>query len=171
MLLGRTAAVRKADGGRIAIVTSSMTFLCLYISRWWRQTWDTPLYFTVVDQSEARISIEHGINNHIAMICDRHYGSLAALQWRHNERHGVSNHQHFDCLFSRLFRRTSKKTSNRRVSGLCRGDSPVTGEFPAQRASDVENVSIWWRHHDRVSAETPVEYQSNLTTSKHKVDG
>ena len=23
----------------------------------------------------------------------------------------------------------------------------VTGEFPAQKASDAENVSIWWRHH------------------------
>ena len=23
----------------------------------------------------------------------------------------------------------------------------VRGEFPAQRASNVENVSIWWRHH------------------------
>ena len=27
------------------------------------------------------------------------------------------------------------------------GKSPVTGEFPAQRASNAENVSIWWRHH------------------------
>ena len=26
-------------------------------------------------------------------------------------------------------------------------DSLVTGEFPAQRASNAENVSIWWRHH------------------------
>ena len=25
--------------------------------------------------------------------------------------------------------------------------SPVTGEFPAQRASNAENVSIWLRHH------------------------
>ena len=25
--------------------------------------------------------------------------------------------------------------------------SSVTGEFPTQRASDVENVSIWWLHH------------------------
>ena len=24
---------------------------------------------------------------------------------------------------------------------------PVTGEFPAQMASNAENVSIWWRHH------------------------
>ena len=39
-----------------------MTFLFLYISRWWRQTWDTPPYLTVVNQSEARISTEHGIN-------------------------------------------------------------------------------------------------------------
>ena len=23
----------------------------------------------------------------------------------------------------------------------------ITGEFPAQRASNAENVSIWWRHH------------------------
>ena len=27
------------------------------------------------------------------------------------------------------------------------GNSPVTGEFPAQRASNAENVSIWWCHH------------------------
>ena len=24
-----------------------------------------------------------------------------------------------------------------------------TGEFPAQMASNAENVSIWWRHHAR----------------------
>ena len=34
-----------------------------------------------------------------------------------------------------------------RVAGLCAGNSPVTGEFPAQRASDAENASILWRHH------------------------
>ena len=45
------------------------------------------------------------------------------------------------------FRRRSKKTSNLRVTGLCAGNSPVTGEYPAQRASNAENVSIWWRHH------------------------
>ena len=27
-------------------------------------------------------------------------------------------------------------------------NSAVTDEFPAQRASNAENVSIWWRHHD-----------------------
>ena len=26
----------------------------------------------------------------------------------------------------------------------------MTGEFPAHRASNAENVSIWWRHHDLV---------------------
>ena len=33
------------------------------------------------------------------------------------------------------------------TTGLCVGNSPVTGEFPAQRASNAENVSISWRHH------------------------
>ena len=41
----------------------------------------------------------------------------------------------------------SKKTSKLRVTGLCAWNSPVTDEFPAQMASNAENVSIWWRHH------------------------
>ena len=36
----------------------------------------------------------------------------------------ASNHQPHDCLFNRLFRRRSKKTSNLRVTGLCVGNSP-----------------------------------------------
>ena len=44
-------------------------------------------------------------------------------------------------------RRRSKKTSKFSVTGLCVGNSPVTDEFPTQRASNAENVSIWWRHH------------------------
>ena len=48
----------------------------------------------------------------------------------------------------RLFRHKSKKTSKLRVTGLCAGDSPVTGEFPTQIASNAEFVSIRWHHHD-----------------------
>ena len=46
-------------------------------------------------------------------------------------------------------RHRSKKTPKPRVTGLCAGNSPVTGEFPAQRTSNAENVSICWRHHAR----------------------
>ena len=73
------------------------------------------------------------------------------------------------CLINRLFSRISKKTSNHRDTDLCEENppvtgryphkrqvmweripfnSPVTGEFPAQKASNAENVSIWWRNHD-----------------------
>ena len=31
---------------------------------------------------------------------------------------------------------------------LLEENSPVTGEFPTQRASNAENVSIWRRHHE-----------------------
>ena len=68
-------------------------------------------------------------------------------QWRNNGRGCVSNHQPHDCLLNRLFRRRSMKTSQLRVTGLCVGNSPVTGEFPAQEASNTENVPIWWHHH------------------------
>ena len=73
--------------------------------------------------------------------------SLFPLRWRYNKRDGVSNHQHHDCLRNRLFGRRSKETSKLCVTGLCVGNSLVTGEFPAQRASNAENVFIWWRHH------------------------
>ena len=72
----------------------------------------------------------------------------ASLQWRHNGLDSVSNHQPHGCLLNRLFGRRSKKTSKLRVTGLCVGNSPGTGEFPAQMVSNAENVSIWWRHHD-----------------------
>ena len=78
------------------------------------------------------------------------------LQWRHNERVGVSNHQPRDCLLNRLCKAQIKKTSKLRVTGFCAGNSPVTGEIPAQRASNAENVSIWRRHH---------EYEKKLPTS------
>ena len=58
------------------------------------------------------------------------------------ERHGVS------WTLNRLFKAQIKKTSKLRVIGLCEGNSPVTGEFPAQRASNAEYVSIGWRNHE-----------------------
>ena len=69
------------------------------------------------------------------------------LQWRHNGHDGVSNHQPHHGLLNRLFRRRSKNTPKLRITSLCVENSPGTGEFPAQMASNAENVSIWWRHH------------------------
>ena len=80
------------------------------------------------------------------MGCVKEWFDECPLRWRHNDHAGVSNHQPHGCLLNRLFRRKSKKTSKLRVTGLCAGNSPGTGEFPAQMASYAENVSIWWRH-------------------------
>ena len=73
--------------------------------------------------------------------------SVLPLYWRHNGHDSVSNYQPHDCLLNRLFRRRLKKISKLCVTGLCAGNSPETGEFPAQMASNAENVSMWWRHH------------------------
>ena len=73
------------------------------------------------------------------MCVSKLYGTwyfYTALQWRHNEPDGVLNHQPRDCLLNRLLRCISMK------HGFCVGNSTVTGEFPAQRASNAENVSI-----------------------------
>ena len=76
--------------------------------------------------------------------------SVISLQWRHNGRGSVSNHQPNDCLLNRLFRRRSEKNIKvPRHWPLC-GEFTGTGEFPAQMASNAEIVSSWWRHHVRV---------------------
>ena len=73
--------------------------------------------------------------------------ALFLLQWCHNECHGISNHWCLDCLLNRLFRHRSKKTSKLHITALCEGNSLVTSEFSARRASNGENVSIWWHHY------------------------
>ena len=91
-------------------------------------------------------------NGSLWNICFHRYAVYVVCQtshWRHrDQRDGVSNHQPHDCLLNCIFRRRTKKRSKLRVSGLCAENSPVTGEFLAQKAGDTEKVSIWWRHHD-----------------------
>ena len=77
--------------------------------------------------------------SHFAVRSNRPHGYITSLQWRHNGHDGVTNHQPHHCLLNRLFGHRSKKTSKIHVPG--------TGEFPAQMASNTENVSIWWCHH------------------------
>ena len=85
------------------------------------------------------------------------------LQWRHNERNVVSNHQPHHCLLNN-FSGAGKKKSTHRVIGLCAGNSPVTGEFPAQRASNAENIFIAWRHHGIVTyARGPIHSDGHVS--------
>ena len=83
-------------------------------------------------------------------------GKPITLRWRHNGHGGVSNHQPHHCLLNRLFGCRSKKTSKLCVTGLCVGNWPGTGEFPAQMTSNAENFSIWWRHHEIILCPFPI---------------
>ena len=111
-------------------------------------------YCSVVDCAECVMSRSHSLQS-IFIVSDwtcgvcgvTHSFISAPLRWRHIGHDGVSNHHPHDCLLNRSFRRRLKKISKLRVTGLCVGNSPVTGEFPVQMASNAENVSIWWRHH------------------------
>ena len=93
--------------------------------------------------------------------------NYTALQWRHNGRDSVSNHQLHDCVLNRWFRRRSKRTTKLRVTSLCAENSPGTGEFPAQMASNAENVSIRWRHHGKCPPAWRGEYTASNITMKY----
>ena len=71
----------------------------------------------------------------------RNIAAIASqIQWRQIVRYGVSNHRRL------VVHR--KKISKLRVHGLCKGNPPLTAGFHSQKASNAENVSIWWRHRD-----------------------
>ena len=97
-------------------------------------------------------TLELGFHTHTHAHAHTHFNYCFSLQWRHNGRDGVPNHRRLDCLLNSLIRRRSKKLSRLCFTGLCEWNSPVTGEFPAQRASNAENVPIWWRHHGCLKA-------------------
>ena len=50
-------------------------------------------------------------------------------------------------VYSTVYSGADQRNIKLRVTDFCVGNSPLAGEFPAQRASNAENVSIWWRHH------------------------
>ena len=102
----------------------------------------TVLYTTFVRTYLHALVVEWGIECFV----------VGSLQWRHNGCDSVSNHQPRDCLLNHLLRSRSKKTSKLRVTGLCEGNSPETCEFPAQRAGNAKNISIWWHHHGDIYA-------------------
>ena len=67
-----------------------------------------------------------------------------------------------------------KKTPKLRVTVLCEGNSPVTGEFPAQRASnamqhDVHLCTYWYvrEQHDIVTLVWVFQYPSSLRRGTH----
>ena len=62
---------------------------------------------------------------------------------------------------STVYWRKLKKTSKLRVTGICVGNAPGTGEFPVQMASNAEDASIWWRHHVVVRSYENSWYTSN----------
>ena len=123
----------------LKVLNLEMVYECSLLIHWTSQA--HPL--TILEGISNILSWLHMYKLPLTTIKHVHY----SLQWHHNKHDGVSNHQPHECLLNCLFRRRSKKASKLRVTGLCAGNSPVTGEFPAQTTNYTENISIWWRHH------------------------
>ena len=153
-----TELIHSPATSRTALISYIISMQCHHISVMYLKSPTTTLLFknlfrlttnktsnaTLVAFCEGNPPLTGGFPSHRASYAEN---VPMSLRWRHNDHAGVSNHQPHGCLLNRLFSRKSKKTSKLRVTGLCAGNSPGIGEFPAQMASYAENVSIWWRHH------------------------
>ena len=106
----------------------------------WGDTCEMSVLFTGYDRLLA-VSLVKILGNIIYITC------ITYLHYNDVIMSAISNHRRLDGSLNRLFRHRSRTTSKLRVTGLCKGNSTVTGDFPSQRASNAENVSIWLRHH------------------------
>ena len=142
----------------IAALESAIQKTIAYTSPWYHSKfrfqgqWTTLSSLIPVKKCFSTDYVWHSTKKHASYL----RVEMNSLLWRHNERYGVSDHQPHDYLLNRLFRRRSKKPSKLRVTDLCGGNSPGIGEFPTQRASNAENVSVWWRHHAQITFHTMI---------------
>ena len=60
-----------------------------------------------------------------------------------------------------------KETSKLHITGHCVGNSPGTGEFPTQRASNAERISIWRRHHDFIYSSQGECHRTSLKVNQN----
>ena len=97
------------------------------------------IWIFLFEQSHLMITVEHENDTNTYHV---------TLQWSHNKRDGVSNHHCPDCLLNGLFRSRSKKILKLHFTGLYEGNLPVADGYPSQRASNAENLFIWWRPHN-----------------------
>ena len=145
--IGKIYGIRKDTE---SCITTVICRCCDPLSQWQRRfQWKLCSHWLkVLRQHQIAMATwySHTVETHYNTITSL-FMLFVSLQWCHNERHGVSNHGRIHYLLNRFFGFRSKKTPKRCVTGLCGGNSPMTGEFPAQRASNAENASIWWRHH------------------------
>ena len=85
-------------------------------------------------------------------------GKISTTTFKHQVRvrFQISHRIHYsDVIMSAMAFRIASLTivystvySKHRITGLCEGNSSMIGEFPAHSASNADNVSICWRHHD-----------------------
>ena len=96
---------------------------------------------------------------------------IQLLAWHNNDvimSEMASEITSLKIVYSSVCSRADKKTSKLSITGLCEGISPVTGEFLAQRTSNTNNISIWWRHHGlQIKSQSPV--QRNLSSISRAV--
>ena len=111
------------------------SLICVWINGW-------------VNNGEADEMRGHRVHHDVTVMLqlDVYFGKW--LHWRHNDHDCVSNHQPYDCLLNRLFRRKSKKTSKLRVTGLCVGNSPVPVNSPhkgpvTRKMFPFDDVIMW----------------------------
>ena len=45
-----------------------------------------------------------------------------------------------------------------------------SAEFPAQKANNTENISIWWRHHDRAPQDLSNTFRYTYILDRHQRD-
>ena len=121
----------------------------LYSYPLWLFYWQDKSYTSIgLPKCTRSNPVEYEKIDHMNPLETRQHKAKKALLWRNNGCDAVSNHQPHDCLLICLFWRRSKKHQSSASLAFVRGIHRWPVHSRTKRASNAENVSIWWRHHE-----------------------
>ena len=140
-----TLAVTVMESPLLKTLSFIWDYLFILLFSWRHMVWN--YYVCNVDVINLDLKMNNTLMNEQPLTAKWLFRKI--LQWRHIMSTMASQITSLTTVYSAVYsRRRSKKTSKLRVTGLCVGNSPVTVDISAQRASYAENVSIWWRYHE-----------------------
>ena len=128
---------------QITSISNVCSTICLDVDPWWRHQMETFSALLAICVGNSPVASEFPAQRPVTQSFDVFFDLLLNKQLSKQSR-GLW----FEMLSCPLWRHcNAKKTSKVHITGLCDGNPPVAGGFPSQRASNAENVSIWWCHH------------------------
>ena len=110
------------------------------------------------------ITFDHGINS-----WKFHDDTMMGTWWKRCDRQTDGRTDRRTDWTSHIAAWSQLKTWKSTLLAICEGNSPVTSEWSAQRATNMEKASFWWCDHTLACSKCDLCYTLNIGLTSHNI--